>query len=325
MPTSIQVEIEHRRYVEIVPARRDARGRLYITTMEPGQHRALIKLFVERRGRRTPLQTIDIRDLPADPQRRLPMDLTSRILPGGRMRVRLYVEGKLFIERMVPVGHLLGPSRSLLAALALLALLALGSVFWMLRTTFGPVDEPPAEVAVEQEEPGEPVTPEPEVDAAEPDRPDEPVDPDDISDPEPEAVAEIDPEEEPEVAAELDPEIDPDDEPAIAPEVHTVRFSPESANLRAAERVKLVSVAERLSQHDLTVRLDGHTAIAGSTEGRRALSRRRAETVRDFLLSEGIDAERFVEIRALGASKPLTRDPDEQQLNRRVEIVEIEE
>ncbi len=318
MPTSIQVEIEHRRYVEIVPARREAHGRLYITTMEPGQHRALIKLFVERRSRRMPLQTIDVRDLPADPERRVPMQLTARILPGGRMRVRLYVEGELFVERLVPVGHLLGPSRGLLAAAVLLALLAIGTVVWMLRATLRPADEPPARPSVEAEEPADPV-----VDAEDPPDVDEIADPDTEDPPDVDAVTEPDAEEPPDVDEIADSDLT--DEPAITPEVHTVRFNPESAVLRSAVRVELVAVARRLSQHELPVRLDGHTAIAGTAEGRRVLSRRRAEAVRDFLVGEGVETQRFVELRALGASKPLTREPDQQQRNRRVEIVEIEE
>ena len=318
MPTSIQVEIEHRRYVEIVPARREAHGRLYITTMEPGQHRALIKLFVERRSRRMPLQTIDVRDLPADPERRVPMQLTARILPGGRMRVRLYVEGELFVERLVPVGHLLGPSRGLLAAAVLLALLAIGTVVWMLRATLRPADEPPARPSVEAEEPADPV-----VDAEDPPDVDEIADPDTEDPPDVDEVTEPDAEE----PADVDEIAGSDltDETAITPEVHTVRFNPESAVLRSAVRVELVAVARRLSQHERPVRLDGHTAIAGTAEGRLVLSRRRAEAVRDFLVGEGVETQRFVELRALGASKPLTRDPDQQQRNRRVEIVEIEE
>ncbi len=324
MPKSIQIEIEHRRYVEIVPARREARGRLYITTMEPGQHRAVIKLFVERRGRRTPLQTIDVPDLPADPDRRLPMQLTARILPGGRMRIRLYVEGDLFVERMLPVGHLLGHSRGLLAAVALLALLAIGSVLWMLLATLRPADEAPRDqVAVEADEPRAPVSSEPD----EPPEPavdtEDPIDVDEIADPDAEDPTGADEIADPDAEVAVEP--DPPDEPAITPEVHTVRFNPESAILRTAVRVELAAVAQRLSHHELPVRLDGHTAMAGTAEGRRALSRRRTEAVRDFLVGEGVDAERFVELRALGASKPLTRDPDEQQRNRRVEIVEIEE
>ncbi|MFP4644511.1 MAG: hypothetical protein ACLFM0_09160, partial [Spirochaetales bacterium] len=128
MATTIQVEIEHRRYVDLCVARRGEQGRLNITTIDTGQTRAMIKLFAARGSRRTPLQTIDVRGLPTDPHRHIPMQLSSAVVSGGKLRVRLYVQGSLFLERFVPVGRFLVFSRTVLVALFVLLLFALTAV-----------------------------------------------------------------------------------------------------------------------------------------------------------------------------------------------------
>jgi outer membrane protein OmpA-like peptidoglycan-associated protein len=71
---------------------------------------------------------------------------------------------------------------------------------------------------------------------------------------------------------------------------------------------------------DTQVRIAGHCALFGSEGGRTALSRLRAEAVRDYLLAAGWKPRTPPVIEALGGQRPLTTDPDDQDLNRRVVI-----
>ncbi|HKK50619.1 MAG TPA: OmpA family protein [Myxococcota bacterium] len=72
---------------------------------------------------------------------------------------------------------------------------------------------------------------------------------------------------------------------------------------------------------DVRVRIDGHTDSDGSAAYNQSLSRRRAESVRDYMVSQGLDADRF-EIRGFGESQPIGPNDSEEskRRNRRVEL-----
>ena len=66
--------------------------------------------------------------------------------------------------------------------------------------------------------------------------------------------------------------------------------------------------------------ITGHTALAGTERGRYDLSEQRARTVYRYLQTAGWDAAGEVLVRGVGGEAPVTRDPERQELNRRVEI-----
>lgn len=71
----------------------------------------------------------------------------------------------------------------------------------------------------------------------------------------------------------------------------------------------------------LTLTIDGHTDDQGSVVYNDTLSLNRARSVRDYLVSKGVDVER-VQVRAFGKTKPLIPEDSEyaRTRNRRVEI-----
>jgi len=71
----------------------------------------------------------------------------------------------------------------------------------------------------------------------------------------------------------------------------------------------------------LRVRIDGHTDDVGTVEYNMDLSRRRAESVRRWLVDQGIDADRLT-TRAFGPMRPAASNEtaEGRQKNRRVEI-----
>jgi OOP family OmpA-OmpF porin len=82
---------------------------------------------------------------------------------------------------------------------------------------------------------------------------------------------------------------------------YEVLFGPGSATLNAAARATVEEVAALAAQNlRLAITVVGHTDSQGSAEANQRLSLRRAEAVRDALVSAGIDPER---IRTLGAGE----------------------
>ena len=77
-----------------------------------------------------------------------------------------------------------------------------------------------------------------------------------------------------------------------------------------------------LQRHSgLRLRIRGHSDAIGETDYNRDLSRRRAEMVKKYLLSKGIDKDRL-EVEAVGESEPASRQDTRigRALNRRVEF-----
>lgn len=118
--------------------------------------------------------------------------------------------------------------------------------------------------------------------------------------------------------------------PAPAPEFTTTTLSAEtlfdfdSATLRSEGRDTLNTLAESLTAADVTytsVLVEGHTCNIGPAEYNQTLSERRAQSVVDYLVSEGVrpDAIRMV---GYGEERPTADNSTREgrQLNRRVEV-----
>ena len=109
-----------------------------------------------------------------------------------------------------------------------------------------------------------------------------------------------------------------------------VLFDFDSADLRAEAEQALRNVADIIRQQQgAAVRIEGHTDAKGSESYNQKLSRRRAESVRDWLTAtEGLSDTAF-KTTGFGESQPAapnempdgTDDPEGRQKNRRVEIV----
>lgn len=98
-------------------------------------------------------------------------------------------------------------------------------------------------------------------------------------------------------------------------------FPFDSSELTPAMRRRLDKVAAYLLADAAVhkIRLDGHTDSIGFRRYNDALSRRRSEAVRDYLIAKGVPAERF-DIRYFGERKPEVpnRSAEQRRQNRRV-------
>lgn len=104
-----------------------------------------------------------------------------------------------------------------------------------------------------------------------------------------------------------------------------VNFNYDKSTLRA-EDISIIdqNAADLKEWGDIDVEVSGHTDSRGSDKYNMGLSLRRAEAVRDYLITKGISADRLT-AKGYGESQPLeSNDTDEGRFkNRRVELNQI--
>ena len=106
-------------------------------------------------------------------------------------------------------------------------------------------------------------------------------------------------------------------------ELTSARFPAGSAVVmpdHAAELNRVVNIMNALP--NITMTVIGHADQRGTSDDNLKLSRLRAQAVVDYLVSQGINAERLAS-KAVGSDEPLTQDTSEAAyaLNRRTEFV----
>jgi outer membrane protein OmpA-like peptidoglycan-associated protein len=109
--------------------------------------------------------------------------------------------------------------------------------------------------------------------------------------------------------------------------VYGIHFDTDKADLKVGAAKTLEEVVKLLKAHpELKVEIQGHTDATGSDEHNLELSRRRAATVRSYLLLYGVAVDRLTTT-GYGESKPVGDNATEEgrALNRRVELHRVGE
>lgn len=109
--------------------------------------------------------------------------------------------------------------------------------------------------------------------------------------------------------------------------IENVQFEADSARLLPAEVEKIARIAEILAAYpERDVLVEGHTALAGTAEGRKKLSVERAAAVADRFVRLGARTADRILVRGWGAEKPVDTNSTEagRSRNRRVEITILE-
>jgi OmpA-OmpF porin, OOP family len=104
--------------------------------------------------------------------------------------------------------------------------------------------------------------------------------------------------------------------------LRAVNFETSSARLMSDSRIALEEVARTLkNQKNLKAEVVGHTDDVGNDGYNLTLSQQRAESVRQYLIGKGVDADRLVAI-GLGETQPIAGNDSEEGrvANRRVEF-----
>jgi OOP family OmpA-OmpF porin len=105
-----------------------------------------------------------------------------------------------------------------------------------------------------------------------------------------------------------------------------VNFETNSATLTAASHATLDRVAESLNDSpDVRVEIAGHTDSMGGAAHNQQLSAARADSVKRYLVSRGVDASRLVS-KGYGKDRPITDNATAagRARNRRVELTRID-
>jgi outer membrane protein OmpA-like peptidoglycan-associated protein len=102
-----------------------------------------------------------------------------------------------------------------------------------------------------------------------------------------------------------------------------VNFETGKAALLPDSKTLLDEVAQALADHPeiQKVRIEGHTDNQGGAASNKRLSDKRSKSVRDYLISKGIDGKRL-EAKGMGQSKPIAdnKTAEGREQNRRVEL-----
>jgi outer membrane protein OmpA-like peptidoglycan-associated protein len=114
------------------------------------------------------------------------------------------------------------------------------------------------------------------------------------------------------------------EEEGIVISLNNIQFMPDSVELAAGEMTKLRGIAAILSQYPgRNILVGGHTAMAGSGEGRLRISTERAQAVANFLVALNVRRRAEITVTGYGADRPLGDTATEagRAMNRRVEII----
>jgi outer membrane protein OmpA-like peptidoglycan-associated protein len=102
-----------------------------------------------------------------------------------------------------------------------------------------------------------------------------------------------------------------------------ILFDFNKATLKRDVEFSLVRIATILNQFpEMKIQVEGHTDNVGRAEYNLDLSRRRAQAVHDFLVEQGVRAERMT-VEGFGMTRPVADNgtPEGRQKNRRVDLV----
>ena len=103
----------------------------------------------------------------------------------------------------------------------------------------------------------------------------------------------------------------------------SVEFQEGSTRLTTSSMVALGGIVDQMAlDPSLRATIEGHTDNVGPAESNRALSQRRADSVRTFLVGKGIDGTR-VTANGYGEDRPIADNgtPEGRRRNRRVELI----
>ncbi len=106
-----------------------------------------------------------------------------------------------------------------------------------------------------------------------------------------------------------------------------IYFDIQSTEFRSESKPVLNQLYEMLSENlELNIEIGGHTDNSGPEPANMKISKQRAESVKKYLVSSGIPAQR-ISTKGYGSSRPLASNDDEKdgrELNRRIEVIVIE-
>ena len=344
----LSVEVEHTRQARFLPLEQAGENKISLTTLADFQKRAEVKIFLIHEGQRILLHTFEVQRLPKKQAGEPRLVLKGTYDGKGNVRLSISVDGRHYSSTSISIKKYTR-KRVWWPWVLLLALLLLGASAWLfLRscTTTGTMLNPSVQGPTSTSNTEQSTAAESES-VAQPQNQSQAKSQDGYSEQAPDTeqadeqqesateVTEMSQSTEPEQAAESEqtsaPPADQEqkdrsaaDRPAVDLS-QNVYFGPDSSELSPEARRALSRFAEELQDYNqLSLRIEGHCALYGTEQGREELSYDRAQRVAQYFRELGYSFEEEPVIIGRGGDEPVSRNNDEQHLNRRVVISTIQ-
>lgn len=358
MKNKIYIEIEYTKFVYFMDVTPGSHRRINLTTIVPHQHKADIKLYIFKDGKKELLNSYGIENLPDKGENRPLIVLKADISDKGIMRLSMDVENRSNITDSLNVRRFFDSETQtkgnhflpvLIGAGVVFIILIIASIFFFSGNT-GPVstyggDTDDANVRSsritgngadqdssqkQQTTQTAEKTPEPQSAAT--------ADGQSSANPanqqERNQGSSRDNEKTNTKATETTPGRTGNPPPQqqqtkteetksqIERQVFTIYFEPEKARLSRQSREVLNSAITIVKQNPAaSIEIQGHCADFGTKQSRLEVSKQRAKRAERYLLEKGISPSRIVSVKWFGAQRPFSTKLDEIQFNRRVHIV----
>lgn len=325
MDSYIAVKVIPYDFPKLLDVNEDASGTLSFTTVKQGQHEALIELFIVENGIRRELSTEVISHIPDIEPGHIRIQVRGRVV-NRMLEYQVYFQKRLYKRASISLKEYIPSRLPMYAGFAVGGILLLAGAIWGIsslgNSTFSQVANPgsttkPAAQTNSNET--EATVDNYEVDLLP-----------DITIIESENVDEIDTVAEAlndveESTIETDVSAATVEEPEVEivlPELSknmVVRFAPESPVLTQAAKAKLETLVNE-TMDIKSIEIIGHCALYRDEPFRKALSQSRADNTAAYLKTKLDSTNIDFKTVGRGGSEPLTRDPNSQDVNRRVEI-----
>ena len=329
MSLTFGIEVEHVHYALLLNTEKRNQGSIDLTTLADNQKKALIRVFLFEKHKKTLVHTIELSPLPRKPAGKPRITCRGEFTSNRFLHITVSLEGKNLYTGDVDVkkyrkrgGWWLIPLFLIIAGGGIAAALVMtgdnredGKMKGLLDTE-RPEPESISETSeksTEQERAAPAAETETEdsgVEAAERQQTA-------VQQPEQQTAA---------------VEAEQEDETRTSPgtvetavvdvQKELVYFLPESPVLLDAAKKTLQELRDQMRNTNAKIRaIEGHCALFDTEESREQLSEKRAENVYDYLQQIGAPFSENPEIRGFGGREPVTRSIERQELNRRVEII----
>jgi outer membrane protein OmpA-like peptidoglycan-associated protein len=357
MDRQIGVQIEGDRYIRLVNIDREKQGELKFTTIQDGQRRALVKVFLFENERMLPLKEIEVGGIPHEKAGVPEIDLSTEFDGKKTLTLVVKLNGRGLSREVVEIRRQSEGINRRLVLIPVLLVIFVSLFFVVKRSSLfqagsGPRDIDKKlfiEVSERQKQPFEketaiiktpekittpienetivkesaPIEKEKTSSSSSLDkrlRDEEPVGSGKNENRDEINIKEHDSEKEQSSArSEVDKVI------TSGNPLKTVYFAPGRAMLTLETSEKLDEILKILKRNrDKKVIITGHCALYSTEEGRHQLSVMRANNVYWYLRDRGWNPGTKPEVSGMGGLQFITMAPDSQHLNRRVEISIIE-
>ncbi len=313
MSITFAVEVEHIHYALLLNTEKGNEGKIDLTTLADNQKKAVIHVYLFEKGHKTRIKTIELAPLPPKPAGTPRITCKSRLESNRYFHISIVIGKKNLYSAKIDIKPY--RKRNNWWWIILIILLLGGGITAGLLLTSDTRQTGRETGLFEKERAPDREAPKPLAEEQATEKSAE------------RSVEDI-PESEKETAAESSPVIESEEAPArtvqeatVTEEVGIVYFLPESSVLLDSAKQTLRDIAARIRPENVQITaIEGHCALYGTEESREWLSQERAEMVYSFLTELGVRFSVSPRVEGFGGKKPLTRDRDKQELNRRVEL-----